>query len=233
MHNHPTPSPHTPPANLQRCYQYSIVLIRSALCILAVSYCLGAQATILTFDLRGSAASSIFDGQRQVEFGVGAVLATFTSLPGAAWEGVFNQTATRFGINTLGSYDDSPSLIDAANGQSEYLTITFSEPVFLEQLVLSSFSPGEQALLAVSGGPLLVLDALAAALDIYAFTDYPVKPGASLLLLHALGNGFSLDSVSVRPLTVREPSSLLLLLLALLVLVGTARLQPGATVDTI
>ena len=108
-----------------------LVYLQTVLCTLIFSVSLGAQTTVITFNLRSPETATYLDGVKTGGLEVAGLVATFTSLPGATTASLFNQTASRFGINTLGSSDDSPSLIDAANGISEYLSDIFSENVLL------------------------------------------------------------------------------------------------------
>ena len=173
-----------------------------------------AQATIITFDLRSSEAAIFLDDVNIGDFVIGGLIASFSALPGAPLDSVFNQTASRFGINTLGSSDDSPSLIDAVNGFSEFLSVSFSENVLLDKIVLSAFTPAEQAQVSIEGSPPMELIGLDAAVDVYDFSNYTIQTGEQLILAHSLGNGFSFDSIGVSLVSVAEPSSLALVLVA-------------------
>jgi PEP-CTERM motif len=181
------------------------------LLILALSCSFTAQATSFVFDLRGSDAALALDGQSTGQLGNNSLIATFVAGPGAAVDEIFNQTATRFGINSLGTSDDSSSLIDAADGVSELLSISFSQVVKLDQIILSIFAPGEIAGLSIAGATPLLLNGLSDALDVYDFSASTLDIGEQILLSHVSGNGFSFDSFTVSSVQVPEPSVLVLM----------------------
>ena len=196
----------------QRSYRIIYFKIGLSLMISCLSF--AAQATIFIFDLRSSEAAIFLDGKNSGDFVSEGLIATFSALPGAPLDSVFNQTASRFGINTLGSSDDSPSLIDAVDGFSEFLSISFSENVLIDNIVLSAFTPAEQAHVSIEGGSPLALNGLDTAVDVYKFSNYTIQAGEHLILSHTLGNGFSFDSIGVNLVSVAEPSSLALVLVA-------------------
>ncbi len=204
----------TPPPGLLRPVHNTRLLtlffskISVYILILSMSYTV--HATVFTYNLRSSEASVFLDGVNSGGFVIDILTATFSALPGAQIDGVFNQTGSRFGINTLSSSDDSSSLIDAVNGFSEFLSVSFSENVLLEKIVLSAFAPGEQAHVLVEGGSAFLLNGMSHAIDEYYFSDYAINPGEQLILAHVLGNGFSFDSLVVSLVSVPEPAVLIL-----------------------
>jgi acetaldehyde dehydrogenase (acetylating) len=64
------------------------------------------------------------------------LIASFVAGPGIFNEDIFNQTTSRFGINTIGSSADSLSLIYLAGSMSEKLAIFFNKAVNIEKIVL-------------------------------------------------------------------------------------------------
>ena len=172
-------------------------------------------ATIVTFDLRDNTVSSDLDGSQfgqLMNSGLGAI---FTSLESEGTNSVFNHTSSSFGINTLSTTLDSPSLIDGGAAWSEAVQLVFSELVYLREITLSSFTPLEWASLRVPGQPEWLLNGQSSARDRYSFADILIPAGASLVLSHVAGNGFSLDSFRVETSRVPEPSGFQLMLLAL------------------
>lgn len=189
-----------------------------------------AYAGIIVFDLLEPASGVVLDNNSSGQLAGGNIIATLTNIAVPAYRGVFNQTSSRFGINTLGTSLDSSSLVDSVNGVSESLSISFSDTVFLEYFVLSLFSPSEQALLTGPGLALQIIQGLDSAKDFFWFNNYLVPQGQSIQLAHFLGNGFSLERIAVRTFTVAEPGSLYLLLglLPLLLLrSGLGAARPG------
>jgi hypothetical protein len=103
---------------------------KSAFLILANSF--SAEATSIKFDLRGSDAAIALDGKNSGQIVNNDLIASFLAGPDAPLDQIFNQTSTRFGINSLDTADDSSSLIDIANGISENLVISFSETMKID-----------------------------------------------------------------------------------------------------
>lgn len=175
------------------------------------------QAGVISLDLRSPIAGSILDDREAGVFEKDGLMSAFEIVPSGERQAVFNQTSGAFGINTLGTSDDSSALLDAAEDISESLMISFSETVSLRQLVFSAFSRGEQALIIAGENDPLILGGLTAAIDVYSFSSQIIHAGEYLLLSHYSGNGFSFDEISVSLVQVPEPLLPVLLLSGLLI----------------
>lgn len=200
--------------------------------ILLLTCSFSAQASSFTFNLRGSDAALVLDGFNSGHLTSSGLIANFVAGPGALTDQIFNHTATRFGINSLGTSDDSSSLIDAAIGISEFLTISFSKPIILDQLILSVFAPGEVASLSIASASPLLLAGLAVADDIYNFSNLTLGVEEKITLSHVTGNGFSFDSITVSSVEVPEPAIFTLIsvgVIAVLVFRRRKTLRTGTT----
>ena len=197
----------------------AIALFPAFLLILAMPV----QAGVITFDLLSTNAAMALDDRHEGQLIQGNLAARLRvmALPGN--EGLFNQTASRFGINTSTTSEDSASLVDSFNGISEGLFISFSSDIFLEHIVLSLFSPGEEAHISLPGQPFGILQGLDSALDIYDFDSLLLGAGQNILLAHRAGNGFSLSSFSAPQVEVSEPLTALLIPGALSLLIIARR----------
>ncbi len=180
------------------------------LCAVISTACSVAQADLVIFELGNKLDNTTIDGMASGSLTRDGLTATLT-----ANVGVFSANMSGFGINADGS-DDAPSLLDGGSGTSEFITITFDQPVTFTQLTLASFSGSERASLTVGPNPARILDATTAGTDVYDFTsgDFPIGNmidiGQTLVIGYAFGsaddNGFSLEGFHVN--TVPEPSSL-------------------------
>lgn len=205
--------------------EHYVQACKSAFLILLLANSFPVEATSFKFDLRGGDAAIALDGMNSGQIVNNDLIAGFLAGPDATLAGIFNQTSTRFGINSLGTTNDSPSLIDSASGISENLAISFSETVKVDQLTLSLFTPVEIAKLLYGDGSSVILTGLALAQDVYKFSDITLDIGEPLILSHVSGNGFSLDSITVSSIEVSEPDMLILLVLgAVCVLTSRRRL---------
>ena len=178
------------------------------------------EASIITFDLLGDSAAAALDNKAEGQLQHGALSAHLRVWAFPGNEGLFNQTAHRFGINTTGTTSDSSSLIDSFNGMSEGLFISFNADVLLEHLVLSLFSPGEEAHLSLPGQPFGMLEGLDSAFDHFQLDRTFLAAGENILLGHRQGNGFGLVSFAVSRVAVTEPitGALALIVVPLLIL---------------
>lgn len=195
--------------NYARPFYLNLLFIASFL------YAGSSQASVINFNLRQAESGSVLDGSSSAQLIIKNITATFTSLPGSNEESVFNHTSTRFGINSLASGADSPSLIDGGAGWSEFLSIQFNKPVFLREIVLSAFGTAEQAFLGFDPLHSVFLKGMSASVDRYLFSDWSIAAGTSLILSHAVGNGFSFDRILLEAVEVDEPSLLMLLVAGL------------------
>jgi hypothetical protein len=128
---------------------------------------------------------------------VNGITATLTSIIDNVPSGVLNSTTENFGVNAPPSTDESNRLDGAAG--IEAVNITFTQPVLLTQLVLSSYSSGESATLTLPDSSPDIAP-LIAATDIYNFASQNrVDVGESMRLTYAAGNGFSFDRFTVAP----------------------------------
>ena len=208
---HVSPDPGGPVRRPGVFWRKAARLIVAFSCLLTLP-ALPLQASIITFDLLDPGIAGVLDNQASgeiVQEGLRANLAGW-SFPG--YQARFNQTASRFGINTIGTSQDSASLVDSFNGISEGLAISFSTDVLLEYIVLSLFSPGEEAQLSRPGQPFGVIKGLETAIDIFQLDGQYLAAGQNLLLGHRLGNGFSVAGFAVRSISVVEPAAWFLLL---------------------
>ena len=172
-----------------------------------------AGASLITFDLRDTGATAEIESGIILRDGL-----TATLIPN---DGSLNQTSSAFGINAAATGDDTDE-IDNGSGISEFITITFSQPVLFTQLVLSSFPSSHLADLTVQGYATQTLVGQSSATDIYDFTsNHDVPLGNSVVVEQNSGSVFSLDAFTVS--TIPEPSSLLLLSLGGLALIRRRR----------
>ncbi|MFT7458041.1 MAG: hypothetical protein ACI909_000714 [Planctomycetota bacterium] len=188
----------------------------SGLIILALTCNYSVQASSFTFDLRTSETALALDGKGAGQLIRDGLIASLVAGPGDSIEQIFNQTSTRFGINSIGTASDSSSLIDEADGTSEKLTISFSEAILLDQIILSLFTPGEIAAVMFTDGSSDVLTGLDAAEDVYRFSNIWLGVGEPLVLTHVSGNGFSFDSFTVSTIQVSEPPIAILMILGVI-----------------
>jgi hypothetical protein len=185
---------------------------------LALGLCLWtsrAGAVPVVFDLRGAEGLAIDGGLSGSSTSAGGILATFThNDPGA---GLFNQTASAFGINAAAAGDDTDELDDGA-GFAEAISIVFDQPVFFRGLSVSSFGATDRGQLSLNGGALTdTISATGAYGGALLGTLIPLGSDLSLAYDDALsGNGFSYDSFTVE--VVPEPGSAALLALGALAL---------------
>ena len=193
----------------------SRIVCLSTLITIMLSLSPATRATIINFDLRNQAVSSALDGSDTGLVMSQGLHAVFSSLVAEGSTSVFNLTSSSFGINSLLTSLDKPSLIDATAFGSEAVQVVFSEFVYLREITLSSFTTLEWASLLVSGQPELLLNGKTSAIDSYSFNHLSIPAGTSLLLSHASGNGFSLDSIRVETASLPEPTGLVLMLLVL------------------
>lgn len=200
----------TPVVN--KCSVTSLSFHKFSFFILVISCSFSAQASSFTFNLRGSEAALALDGFNSGQLTSNGLIANFVAGPGVSTDRIFNQTATRFGINSLGTSDDSSSLIDSANGIPEFLSISFNEAIILDQLILSVFAPGEVASLSIASASSLLLVGLTVAEDIYNFSNLALGVEEKIMLSHVAGNGFSFDSITVSTVEVPEPAIFTLIL---------------------
>ena len=125
-------------------------------------------------------------------------------------------TPATFGIDSTGA-DDIPDLIDGGNNNLEGFFLSFSQTVFVESVTTSQWDIGIDA----------------ATLGVKSQTPVPLGPGTTTYsnlvagatsghkitwsgaMSPGAGRGFSVDSITVRP--VPEPGIATLLLLAVLV----------------
>ncbi len=205
---------------LKRYSKFHLRTETIGLAILAMTVNFSALASSITFDLRGSEANLLLDGVHAGVLEESDLSASFVAGPGVFNEDIFNQTSSRFGINTIGSSADSPSLIDLAGSMSEKLAISFNKAVNIEKIVLSLFSSGETASVIIKERPIILLSGLLAAEDSYEFSDLRLSAGESLILSHHSGNGFSFNRIIVSPVSVPvpEPGILILMLTGILCL---------------
>lgn len=192
------------------------------LLLLVLAHSTPVYAGLIIFDFLDPATGATLDNNSTGELSMDNLGVDLETAMTAGFASIFNQTATRFGINTQGTSLDSSSLIDNVNGYPESLSLSFSEHVKLEYIVLSLFSPGEKALLLLPGALPHVLGGLEEALDVFSFERLLLGPGESMQLLHGQGNGFSLESLAVSRVSVNEPSTFLLALGLLSMLISRA-----------
>ncbi len=194
-----------------------------SLFVVALLFSFSAESGVFTFDLRGNDAALALDGGELGQLSSNGLTASFIAGPGALNRQIFNQTSTRFGINSLGTSNDSSSLIDAAAGTSEKLAISFNKLVRLDQLILSVFAPGEIAGLSIADASPVLLGGLADARDVYNFSGLTLAAGEKIILSHVSGNGFSFDSFSVSSVQVPEPPVVMLMSIGVISLLAFRR----------
>ena len=200
-------------------------LLVGILCLGLSISCSVAEADLVIFNLGGNANGAAIDGAASGQLTVNGLTTIFN-----ANDGLLNATTSNFGINATGA-GDAADLLDAGSGISEFITITFNQPVAFTQLSLDSFAGTERASLTVGLNPSLLLDATPAGTDIFDFTSssFPMgnmlEAGQSLRIGYAFSsdadNGFSLEGFHVN--TVPEPCCLGYLLPLLLVRIMTRK----------
>ncbi|GAX60754.1 hypothetical protein SCALIN_C14_0017 [Candidatus Scalindua japonica] len=193
-------------------YLLFMSMVLTSVCALSVP----ANAFSITFDLRG-AEGTFVDGLVTGPITKNGLTATLSSN-----DGVLNQTAGGFGINALGAGDDTDT-IDNGSGVTELITITFDQLVTFDQLILSSFTNAEDAILTIAGGPPITLVGTVPLADVYNFPVTNTIPiGQSVMLAYNTGNGFSFDefTVTLGIAAVPEPQTVVLLIIGLAVLGG-------------
>ncbi len=166
---------------------------------------IGKAITILLFTCSFSAHAALFDFRNDaavygpldnqagpVTVTVDGIEATFT-----ASSGVMNQTTSGFGLNSTISGDDTDAM---DNG--EWIDITFGAAVVLSNVTVSSWSTanGDEATIYVNG----VSNGVIASTGEHAF-NINVPLGQQLRIAGtagSIGNGWSLDSITVDAVTV-------------------------------
>lgn len=172
----------------------------------------GACAELFTFDLINKNGAS-WDGlSAGVYTNVGSELtleaSMFTYLNGGYSSGSqLNSTATEFGVNALGSGDET-ALFDTNNGQ-EAVWISFNRAVTLKSITVSSFTGGnvETGAWQVATGSLVNLTA-SGTYDV----DAILSQGAYFKVMavnEGGGNGWSLNSFTVE--AIPEPAAIFML----------------------
>ena len=108
---------------LKRYSKFQLRTETIGLAILAMTVNFSALASSITSDLQGSEVNLLLDSAHMGVLEKSDLIASFVARPGIFNEDIFNQTTSRFGINTIGSSADSPSLIYLADSMSEKLAI--------------------------------------------------------------------------------------------------------------
>ncbi len=165
--------------------------------------CSPAKADLIIFNLgRSLDGNTAIDGQTSGSLTVGGLTALLK-----ANNGTLNATTTNFGINTF----DIVDLTDELDGPTEFITITFNQPVRFTQLTLDSLAGTETANLKIGlNAPLTLADA-GSSIDIYNFSSSDLPLGntitmdQSAVIAWGSGNGFSLEGFQVT--TVPEPTT--------------------------
>jgi hypothetical protein len=116
---------------LKHCSLFHLRTETIGLVILVMTVNFSVRASSITFDLRGSEAL-VLDGAHSGVLQKGDLSASFVVGPEGFKKNVFNQTSSRFGINTIGRSADSPSLIDMVGSITETLAISFNGAVKIE-----------------------------------------------------------------------------------------------------
>ncbi len=159
-------------------------------CLLTAILCAAAHAEVL-FDFRNNAALyGALSGQTgPVSVTNSGVVATFT-----ASDGTMNRTGSGFGLNSNISDDDTDAF-----DVGEWIDITFEAAVSLSNIAVSSWSAanGDQAVIYVNG----VSNGVITSTGSHSF-DISVPTGQVLRIAGTagvVGNGWSLDSLTVEP----------------------------------
>lgn len=160
-----------------------------------------AGAAAVTFDFRNTTAlyTALDDKVGSVSFTNNGLTAVF-----AASDGSMNRTTDGFGINSVNLGSDDADAFDIG----EWITITFNHSVIVTNIKVSSWSAG------VDEGQIKIGDSMVYTLGATGthLLDDTVPAGTVLRIESTagnLGNGWSLDSISVD--IVPEPATFLLL----------------------
>ena len=166
---------------------------RTVVALLAAFAMVPAQA--LTLDFAG-AVGSLLDGQASgFTFAVGDVVVVATHSGGQ-----FNRTSSGFGINAVGSGDDTDG-IDAGSGVVEWLALTFDTDVALQILTVTGLGNNDRIALYIGDLPmrgLVPVDFAGGVFD--AWPGGVLRAGDALRFQHGAGNGFSLEQLTLEVL---------------------------------
>jgi hypothetical protein len=149
-----------------------------------------AFAQTVTFDFRGATGLTLESASSVAVSGLTLSTSVFPN-------GVFNQTASGFGVNADGGTDDSDEF-----DTNEGFTFSFDQAVRLVSLSVSSFGGGSAALLAFDGGATI---ASISSTGVTALADTAVTANTLLRFTGTGTSPFSLDSLSVT--AIPEPAS--------------------------
>lgn len=145
-------------------------------------------AVPIAFDLRDTGAKA------QIVSGTvhqGTITATLVPLVEGG-SGDLNQTQDGFGINAVGSKDNTHNL-DGAEG-TESIIITFNTDIVFKQLKLSAFGDTDLGRIRIGTFSPLPLNST----GVTSFSNNSLVPiGQSVLVEFVAGNGFSFDSFTV------------------------------------
>lgn len=172
-----------------------IVLIAACCCLSGM-----AHAVSITFDFRNAVSlyTALDDKAGPVSFTNNGLIAVFT-----ASDGTMNRTTDGFGINSISLGNDDTDAFDAG----EWMTVTFNQSVVITNVKVSSWSAGvDEGQIKIGGTTVYTVTATGN----HSLNN--IVPAGTILCIEStagnLGNGWSLDSISVD--TVPEPATLLL-----------------------
>lgn len=148
------------------------------------------HAVPITFNLLDTTATAQIESGILTRSGVTATLTPHVN----GGSGSLHQLATGFGVDALGSGDNTHELDDVRGVES--ISITFDADVFFAALKLSDFGNDDHALLKIVGSAELNLDNSSG--NAFAFSaNNLVLAGETVVLKFGAGNGFSFDSFTV------------------------------------
>lgn len=153
---------------------------------------LGAPEVV--FDLRDRAFTFaeglIEDIDEQVSF---TITRNGVSMTLTANQGVLNQTASGFGVNSDGAGDDTDGL-DGSAGE-ERISVTFAIAVVFRGVEVSGFSGEDTAGIVIAGGSALSITER----GFFDSGAVSLAAGQAVQIYWVAGNGFTLDAISVDP----------------------------------
>ncbi|MCA9050778.1 MAG: hypothetical protein KDA89_18695, partial [Planctomycetaceae bacterium] len=206
--------------NIRFRYWHHVSSVAAAMTILSAA--VPAQAGLIFFDLRDTAAIEPVDEGSFITLTRGGITATLTAMVDGN-SGVLNVTGSGFGVNADGGTDDTDTIDDKEGLES--IEVTFDTAVTIDEVHLSllTAAQNDQATLTIAGFPGLALADTGTSADIFTISaDNELPAGQKMILAFSSGNGFSFDGFSVST-PVPEPTSAVLAALGVVSLLGCRR----------
>lgn len=174
-----------------------------------------ASAGLVTFNLAGNsgdgAEGAALDGINTGSVTKGVATVELRAVGG---DYLLNQTSTRFGMNKVNDSCDSSGQMDSNCG-NERIVFMFDLIVELVSITLSDYSSNDQALLAFESSSVMDM-ILASSPSTIMIGEFVGGVGNRFAIQSLGGNGFSIDSFTIRTSEVSTPATLILFGLAVL-----------------